>query len=221
MIAVRTNITYSTCTDCGSMYGHHIKQSLDRPGKVANPARGQLKRETHISLSLYAPENLVSRDGFGRPNLRQPAHSPHSGSIWCLLTGFLPISAAASIYLYRHTPSGQSRVYPVTQLRTDGVHCREFAGTGPVVLKSVPVTGAAFAVITMDQLLSAYRFPHPLYYYWYETGLLKVSESKPKETTSTALQYISIRQTCRPLEPMIPVFIITCVSYSLIFTFPN
>ena len=35
----------------------------------------------------------------------------------------------------RHTPSGQSRVYRVTQLRTDGVHCRESAGTGPVNLK--------------------------------------------------------------------------------------
>ena len=28
---------------------------------------------------------------------------------------------------------------------TDGVHCRESAGTGPVVLKVVPVTGAALA----------------------------------------------------------------------------
>ena len=36
------------------------------------------------------------------------------------------------------TPSGQSRVYRVTQLRTDGVHCRESAGTGPVNLKVVP-----------------------------------------------------------------------------------
>ena len=34
--------------------------------------------------------------------------------------------------------SGQSRVYRVTQLRTDGVHCRESAGTGPVNLKVVP-----------------------------------------------------------------------------------
>ncbi|CAM9479958.1 unnamed protein product, partial [Ascophyllum nodosum] len=32
----------------------------------------------------------------------------------------------------------QSRVYRVTQLRTDGVHCRESAGTGPVNLKLVP-----------------------------------------------------------------------------------
>ena len=47
------------------------------------------------------------------------------------------------MYLNRHTSSGQSRVYRVTQLRTDGIHCRESAGTGPVVLKIVPVTGAA------------------------------------------------------------------------------
>ena len=44
-----------------------------------------------------------------------------------------------------HTPSGQSRVYRVTQLRTDGIHCRESAGTEAVVLKVVLVTGAVFA----------------------------------------------------------------------------
>ena len=40
----------------------------------------------------------------------------------------------ASIYLYRHPPLGQSRVYQVTQLRADGVNCRESAGIGLVVL---------------------------------------------------------------------------------------
>ena len=94
----------------------------------------------NIFLSPFAPEEWVSQDGFGRPVPCQFAHFPHSG--W--LTGFLPISAAASIYLYRHTPSSQSRVYWVTLLCTDGVHCRESAGTGPVVLKVVPVSGAAF-----------------------------------------------------------------------------
>ena len=43
-----------------------------------------------------------------------------------------------SIYFNRHAPSGQSRVYRVTQLRTDGVHCRESVGTGSVNLKVVP-----------------------------------------------------------------------------------
>ena len=30
---------------CVCMYGHHMYQSMDQPGKVANPARGQLNRE--------------------------------------------------------------------------------------------------------------------------------------------------------------------------------
>ena len=47
---------------------------MDQPGKVANPARGQLNREMNILLSLCVPENLVSRDGFSRPVPRQPAH---------------------------------------------------------------------------------------------------------------------------------------------------
>ena len=46
---------------------------MDQPGKVANPARGQLNRE-NIPLFPYVPENLVSRDGFNRPVPRQPAH---------------------------------------------------------------------------------------------------------------------------------------------------
>ena len=48
---------------------------MDQPGKVANPARGQLNREIDLfPLSAFAPENLVSRDGFGSPVPRQPAH---------------------------------------------------------------------------------------------------------------------------------------------------
>ena len=43
--------------------------SMDQPGKVANPARGQLNRNNKYSFSLcpFALENLVSRDGFGSP----------------------------------------------------------------------------------------------------------------------------------------------------------
>ena len=40
---------------------------MDQPGKVANPARGQLNRGKNIPLSPCVPENLVSRDGFSRP----------------------------------------------------------------------------------------------------------------------------------------------------------
>ena len=43
---------------------------MNQPGKVANPARGQLNKEKNIPLSPCVPENLVSRDGFSRPLLR-------------------------------------------------------------------------------------------------------------------------------------------------------
>ena len=53
------------------MYGHHLQQSIDQTGskKVVNPARGQLYRELlfYCDESPFAPDNLASCDGFGRP----------------------------------------------------------------------------------------------------------------------------------------------------------
>ena len=60
-----------------SMYDHghaYSSKSIDQPSTVANPARGQLNRENNICLSAFAPESLVSRDGFGSPVPGQPAH---------------------------------------------------------------------------------------------------------------------------------------------------
>ena len=78
-----------------------------------------------------------------------------------MLKGFLPSSAAACIYLFKPAYDiGQSRGYRVTQLRTDGVHCRESAGTGPVNLKVVPNgcrLGRDHGPINM-----CLSFPHPL-----------------------------------------------------------
>ena len=119
--------------------------------QVANLARGQLNREIDISLSLFAPEILVSRDGFGSPVSRQPAHlhtQAESSATFVISPDFrgrvhsfiltairhlLPISAAAFTYLLK--PPDAIGSVPVTQSRTDGVHCREPAGTGPVNLK--------------------------------------------------------------------------------------
>ena len=87
---------------------------------------------------------------YGRVRLSCPA-SACSFSILRLnlaLTRGIPPDFYAGVHIFiknRHTPSGQSRVYRVTQMLTDGVHCRESTGTGPVVLKVVPATGAAFA----------------------------------------------------------------------------
>ena len=57
-----------------TMYGHTYSKTMDQPGKAASPARGQLNRKMKNFLSAFVPENLVSRDGFGSPVPRQPAH---------------------------------------------------------------------------------------------------------------------------------------------------
>ena len=72
------------------------------------------------------------------------------------------------IDLNRHTPSGQSRVERITQLRTDGVHCRESASIGPVNLSSKRVLPWQVA---MDQLICA-SLSHT--HFWYEVGMLRV-----------------------------------------------
>ena len=56
-----------------------FSRSKDQPGKVANATRGQLNGENNIFLSPFAPKNLFSQDGFGRPVPCQPPHSPYSG----------------------------------------------------------------------------------------------------------------------------------------------
>ena len=91
------------------------------------------------SLSPFAPEKLVSRGGFGSPVPRQPVRLHNQAESAAYIRGSPRVPRRRLfIYLNRYTPSGQSRVYRVTQLRTDGVHCRESAGTGPVKLKVVP-----------------------------------------------------------------------------------
>ena len=63
-----------------------------------------------------------------------------------VLTYGIPPDFCGGVHLFietaiRHRVSRE--FIGVTQLRPDGVHCRESAGTGPVILKAVPVTGAA------------------------------------------------------------------------------
>ena len=56
------------------VWSSHIlvaEYDIHQPGKVANPGKN------NISVSSFAPENLVSRDRFGRPVPRQPPRSPY------------------------------------------------------------------------------------------------------------------------------------------------
>ena len=96
-----------------SMYGHHIEQDKSRAVRV-NPGKegcqfcswsAEQGGKMNISQSPFAPENLVSREGYGSLVPRQPAHlhtQAESGAYY--VTGFLLISAAAAISLFnRHT----------------------------------------------------------------------------------------------------------------------
>ena len=60
---------------CMYVWSSHVAERKDQPGRVANPAPGQLNRENEFFLSPFAPENLVSRDA-SRVSLLV---SPYSG----------------------------------------------------------------------------------------------------------------------------------------------
>ena len=87
---------------------------------VANTCCGQLDRKNIISLSLFAPDNLVRRNGFGRPVPRQ------LNLVLTRFLSFLRLSATVFISIVNH--------YRVTQLRPNGANRRESAGRGLVVL---------------------------------------------------------------------------------------
>ena len=107
---------------------------FDQLGKVANPACGQLNRKNqYFSVPVRAWEFDFARRV--RPARLHTRHAEPGA----YLRGFLPCSAAASIYLFKPSYAiGPVPIYRITQLRTDGVHCRESTGTGPVSPKVVP-----------------------------------------------------------------------------------
>ena len=59
---------------------------MDQPGKVANPARGQLNRENNIPLSPCMPENLAV-NAIGT-HLRDPINSGLTR--WCMMLDAAP-----------------------------------------------------------------------------------------------------------------------------------
>ena len=115
------------------MYGHTYSKSTDQPGKVANPARGQLNsRENEYFPSAFVPENLVSRDGvFSSPVPRQPAHlhitQAESGA-YLRDSSRVPLRRS---FIYFKPP------YAIGSVRSLSGH-NGIAGTGPVSLKVVP-----------------------------------------------------------------------------------
>ena len=112
------------------------------PGKVASPARGQLNRKNeYLPVRVRSCLRIWSRETGSAVRSRVSTahlHTQAESGAYLLRDSSRVPRRRPFIHFNHHTPSGQSRVCRVTQLRTDGVHCRESAGTGPVNLKVVP-----------------------------------------------------------------------------------
>ena len=140
---------------------------------IANPAPGQLNRENKYFTCPRSRLRIWSRETVSAV----PSRVSLLISILRLnlvLTYGIPPEFRGGVHLSilnRHTPSGQSRVYRVTQLRTDADYSRESADTGPVSLKVISERVLPWQV-TMDQLICA-SLSHT-HYYWYEAGMLRV-----------------------------------------------
>ena len=122
---------------------HKIAEYGSTGHKVANPARGQLNRENeYFPVCPRTCLRIWSREtGSAVPSRVSLLflHTQAESGAYLQDSSQVP-RRRPFIDINRHTYAimGQSRVYRVTQLRTDGVHCRESAGTGPVNLKVVP-----------------------------------------------------------------------------------
>ena len=165
---------------------------MDQPGKVANPARGQLNRENNIPLSPCVPENLVSRDGFSRPVPRQPAHLHTQAESGAYLRdssrvprrrpfmkppyaiGSVPsLSGHAIAYRWRSLP--RVRRHRASKPQGSSERVRPWQ-------------------ITMDQLIFA-SLSHT--HYWYEVGMLKV----PAEYEVCIYEIPHSNRAIRPRDP--------------------
>ena len=85
------------------------------------------------------------------------------------LTHWIPPDFRGGVHLFilPHAIIGPAPSFFVTQLRTDDVNCRESAGTGPVIIKVVSVTGAAFKIHHGPVVVVCIMYV--ITFYWYYT----------------------------------------------------
>ena len=130
--------------------------------------------KNNISLSAFAPENLVSRDGFGSPVPRQPAH--------------LHTQAESSAYLRdsSRVPRRRPFIYlkppyaigPVPSLSGHAITYRWRLLPRVRQHRASKLQDSSERVlpwqVIMDQLLCA-SLSHT--HYWYEVGMMKVPKN--------------------------------------------
>ena len=140
---------------------------MDQLVKAANPARGQLNKENEYFLSPYAPDNLVTRDGFSSPIPRQPAHLHTKAESGAYLRNssrvprrrpsiyFKPPYAIGSVpSLSGHAIAYRWRLLPRVRRHMASKPQRSYERVLPWQ-------------VTMDQLICA-SLSDTHYYYWYE-----------------------------------------------------
>ena len=100
-------------------------------------------------------------------------------------------------------PLTQSRIYRVTQLlRTDGVHCQESAGTGPVGLKVVSNRCCLGRLLLLLLLLFFLTFsvlfanPKKLYYKGGQSCSWSAEQEKKKKKTKSGSPPLLPRCSC-------------------------
>ena len=125
----------------------------------------------NISLSAFAPENLVSRDGFGSPVPRQPAHLHTKAGSGAHLQGY-PRVPRRRPFIYLKPP------YAIGSVPSSSGHaiaCRWRLLPRVRRHEASKPQGSSERVlpwqVTMDQLTYA-SLSHT--HYWYEVGMLKV-----------------------------------------------
>ena len=182
----------------GGVYLFIVSKSMDQPGKVADAARGQLNIKKKIPVlvvvvvfftltdrastipsntrgcQLFAPENLVSRDGCGSPVPRQPAllHTQAESGAYLRDSSRVPRRRPfiyfKTLYVIESVPSlsGHAVAYRWRSLpRVRRYRATKYQGSSERVLPwQVP----------MDQLICG-SLSHT--HYWDKVGMLKVPSS--------------------------------------------
>ena len=159
---------YNVCT----MYGHHNSNTVVRINRVRLPILLVVSRtrKMNISLSPFAPGNLVSWDGFGSHVPRQSAslHTQAESGPY-LWDSFRVPRRRPFIYLNRHTPVPSSSGHAIAYRSRTLPRVRRHRASKPQGSSS----NGCCLCITTDQLICAFR-SHTLYRY--EVGILKVTD---------------------------------------------
>ena len=124
---------------------------MDQPvAMVANPARGQLTRENirYFFPCLRSRLRIWYRET-GSPSRPAPVFSFSTLRLNLVLTHGIPPDFRGCVHLLIYTVPPYAIGSVLSLSGHTKKNSRESAGTGPVVLKVVPVTGAAFSGFTI------------------------------------------------------------------------